>query len=453
MTTPESLAGRTASPPTTARPAIAITGLGAVCGCGWGIDATWAGLCSGEAAFQTPGRFDDQRHRTHLASPVPPLDPELAAAVSADLARARPATAHPGPRLQLASPRLSHTDRFALFAAAEALRMAGLLPLPADRLVGVFFGTSTAGMYEAECVYDELRASAADGGTRAVRVSPTASQSMNAPGDAVARAIGASGPVLTVSSACTSGALAIAAALDALRSGEVDIAVAGGADALCQLTFAGFNSLRAVDSQPARPFRAERAGLTLGEGAGVLVLERGESAAARGAACLALLAGAGSTCDAEHMTAPAVGGTGAARAIWQALADAGLSADAIDLINAHGTGTPLNDAAEWAAFASVLGERASAVPVTSTKGVVGHLLGAAGAIEAVVTVLSLRHGLLHPTPGEGTVDPAFFGMHLVRDAALAVPGARVGLSTSLAFGGSNAALLLLHPTRRPEPAP
>jgi 3-oxoacyl-[acyl-carrier-protein] synthase II len=411
---------------------MAVTGIGAVCGCGWGLEALWRGVCSGQAAIGDFDRFDHQRHRTHLASPVPPPPAGLLHEVEVALRH----------RVHLAAPRISAADRYALAATVEALRTAGLLAaLPdsgqsASRLrIGVFFGTSTAGMYEAELVFAHL----VSRGTMP-RLSALASQPMNAPGDLVARAVGATGPVLTTSSACTSGALAIAAALDALRAGEVDVAIAGGSDELCQLTYAGFNALRAVDPQASRPFRADRQGLTLGEGAGVLVLEAPDAATARGAEVLALLRGAGSTCDAEHMTAPAQGGTGAARAIAEALADAACAPAAIDFVNAHGTGTPLNDAAEAAAFASTFGAAMSQLPVTSTKGVVGHLLGAAGALEAVVTIACLRAAEVHPTPGAGEADPAL-GVHLVRERPLPVPGARTALSTSLAFGGSNAALV------------
>ena len=207
------------------------------------------------------------------------------------------------------------------------------------------------------------------------------------------------GAVETVSSACAASALAIEQALRAIRRGEVEVAFTGGADCLCVTTYAGFNSLRAVDERPCRPFRADRAGLSLGEGAAVLVLESLDHAMARGAAPLAELLGAGASCDASHMTAPSPDGSWAAEAMRRALADAGLDSAAIDFLNAHGTATPLNDAAEAAAIGLVFGDRARALPVEATKGVVGHLLGAAGAVEAVATIVSLRRVQVHPTPG------------------------------------------------------
>ncbi len=311
---------------------------------------------------------------------------------------------------------------------------------------GVFFGSSTGGMWESE----RFLAGLFDGRRGSLRA--IASQQVNGPGDAVARSLGVTGPVQTVSSACAPRALAHAAALATVRRGQVENALAGGSDSLCQLTYAGFNSLRAVDVAPCRPFRAGRAGMSIGEGAAVLVLEPLERALARGAVPLAELAGAGSACDAFHMTAPEPQGAGAAAAIAAALADAGLAPEAIDFVNAHATGTPLNDAAEWRALLGVFGERSGRIPVTATKAAVGHLLGCSGAIEALVTVLSLARGELHPVPAllgdrnpiaaaDGDPIDAACPVALVTGRPLALPAARAALSTSLAFGGSNAALV------------
>ncbi len=410
---------------------VAVSGLGAVCGLGWGIDALWEGLRAGRSGIGPFHRFDHARHRTHLAAEVP--EPP------ADLARSLP-----GWR------RLSIADRFALFAAREAVERAGLGPSLDDAEAGVFFGSSTGGMFESELFFaDFLR-------DRGGRLSALASQQVNGPGDAVARHLGVTGPVETLSSACASGALALGAALQAVRSGEVEIAIAGGSDSLCQLTYAGFNALRSVDEVPCRPFRPGRAGMSFGEGAAVLVLEPLERALARGAEPLAVLAGAGASCDAHHMTAPDPAGRGAAAALAAALADAGLPADAIDFVNVHGTGTPLNDAAEWKALQEVFGRRAAEIPLIATKALVGHLLGCSGSLEAVATILCLRHGELHPAPGTGgfpdseptdpePTDPeptdSELSAALVVDAPLPLPGARAAVSTSLAFGGSNAALV------------
>jgi 3-oxoacyl-[acyl-carrier-protein] synthase II len=398
---------------------VAVSGVGAVCGLGWGVAPLWQGLRAGRPAFAPVRRFDASRHRTRLAAEVGEPPPELARSIR-------------GWR------RLSTADRFAVFAAVEAAAGAGLAQ-PLGEEAGVYFGSSTGGMYESERFFSELLRQ-----PRRVRLSALASQQVNGPGDAVARHLGVAGPVETLSSACASGALALAAALDAVRSGEVEVAVAGGADSLCQLTYAGFNSLRSVDEVPCRPFCAGRAGMSFGEGAAVLVLEPLARALARGAAPLAELAGAGASCDAHHMTAPDPSGAGAAAAVAAALADAGLGPEAVDFVNLHGTGTPLNDAAEWRALRRVFGERAGEIPLVATKALVGHLLGCSGALEAVATILCLHHRELHPASSEAEgwdADPDLPAA-LVTAEPLPLPEARAALSTSLAFGGSNAALVL-----------
>ena len=400
---------------------VVVSGVGAVSGFGWGVEALWQGLRGGATAIRPFTRFDHSAHRTHLAGEVPARPPAEAAVA-----------AQPDCR------QLSLADRFALAAAEEALAAAGLgeaLRLLPEGAAGVFFGSSTGGMWESERFLAGLF------GGRRGSLRAVASQQVNGPGDAVARRLGITGPVQTVSSACASGALAIAAALASLRGGEIEVALAGGSDSLCQLTYAGFNSLRSVDEAPCRPFRAGRAGMSIGEGAAVLVLEPLERVLARGALPLAELAGAGGACDAFHMTAPEPEGSGAAAAIAAALGDAGLAADEIDFVNAHATGTPHNDAAEWRALRGVFGERAGRIPVTATKAGVGHLLGCSGAIEALVTVLSLARGELHPVPAAADPIDDACPAALVIGRPLALPAARAGLSTSLAFSGSNAALV------------
>lgn len=406
-------------------PRVAVTGLGAVSGLGWGIEALWAGLRAGRTGIRPFARFDHSGHRTHLAAEVPERPPGRTGEV-------------PG------GARVSFADRFALFAAAEAVAQAGLGTSLEEEEAGVFFGSSTGGMFESERFFAAFLGER----RRYARLSALASQQVNGPGDAIARHLRVTGPVQTVSSACASGALALGAALEAIRLGEVEIAIAGGSDSLCQLTYAGFNALRSVDERPCRPFRANREGMSFGEGAAVLVLERLDRALARGAEPLAVLDGAGASCDAHHMTAPEPAGTGAAAAMTQALRDAGLPPVAIDFVNAHATGTPLNDAAEWRALARVFGERAAELPVTATKALIGHLLGSSGAIEAVATVLSLHYRELHPVPTllaedetpAGVEDPEM-PVSLVVDRPLSLPQARTAVSTSLAFGGSNAALV------------
>lgn len=396
------------------RPRVVVTGAGAVSGFGWGVEALRRGLAAGRTSIRRTRGFDARGHRTELAAEVPQPPPEMA-----DRFRCwRSASA---------------ADRFALAAGMEAWTQAGVR-CPAHR-VGVFFATSTAGMAEAEEVLREMFAGRP--GRRPLH--GVATQQLHGPGNALAREIGARGPVWTISSACSAGAVAIGEALAHLRASDVDAAVAGGADSLAQLTYGGFNSLRAVDAEPCRPFRTTRAGLSLGEGSGVLVLERLTSALERGARPVAEVLGFATTCDAHHMTAPEPGGRGAAEAIEGALADAGLAPSVVSFVNAHGTGTGLNDEAEARALRRALGD-AARPPVTAPKASFGHLLGAAGALEAVSVVVALQEGRLEPTPGEEPVDPAM-GVDLVTGRARELDPSAVGLSVSLAFGGSNAALL------------
>ena len=388
---------------------VAVTGVGAVTAWGAGVEALWAGLVSGGTAVGPFSRWDHARETTHVAGEVPgvPDDPGRA-----DVGIA---------------------DRFALAAATEALTMAGIdLPVEAT---GVYFGSTTGGMFESERWY--ARATGRAPGRPRLR--DLAYQPVSAPAQAVARRFGICGPVCTVSSACASGTLAVAVALDALRAGDVGVAVVGGADSLCATTYGGFNSLRSVDERPCRPFRADRAGLSLGEGGAVLVLEPWDDAVARGARPLAEMLGVGASSDASHMTAPDAEGRGAARALLLALRDGGVGPDDVDFVNLHGTGTPLNDAAEWSALRSVFGDRAGRIPATATKASIGHLLGSAGAAEAVATVLCLRERAVHPTAGSAAVDPAT-PVDLVVGEPRRIGPRALALSLSLAFGGCNAAL-------------
>jgi len=399
--------------------AVVVTGLGAVSPLGWSLESLWDGLRSGRTAVRPFDRFDNSSHRTHVAAQV-------------DLA-AEPGRPRGKPR------RLSIADRFSVAAAREAVAQSAIDLDGCRGRTGVYFGSSTGGMFETETYIEALLAAAAGHG-KPPALSSLASQQHNGPGDAVARDLGIGGPVQTVSVACVSGAMAIGDAIRAVRRGEVDVAIAGGSDSLCRLTYAGFNSLRSVDERPCRPFRGNRVGLSLGEGAAVLLLESLERALARGARPLALAAGEAATCDAHHMTSPHPEGLGAAEAIREVLARARLDPSEIDFVNAHGTGTPLNDAAEHEALLAVFGDRTPDLPVTSTKSLVGHLLGSAGALEAVATILCLLHREVHPMPDDGTPDPGI-RLRLVLGHPLRLARARHALSTSLAFGGANAALV------------
>jgi 3-oxoacyl-[acyl-carrier-protein] synthase II len=389
---------------------VAITGLGAVTALGPDVAALERGLRAGTTGVVPCTLFDTQGFRTNLAAqapePTPPLDEERLANAS------RP-------------------DRFGLQAAYEAIAMAGLEPKALDR-AALVFGTGTGG---AGITEQYFRRAVKDENPPAGMLVPHQPASVT---DLVARFLGIHGPRTTIMTACSSSATALGYAADRIRLGHVTIALAGGAEGLCRLTYAGFNCLRATAPDHCRPFDAERKGLNLGEGAAVVVLEDAEHARARGATILGYLAGYGITADAHHMTAPRPDGDGAARAMLAALGDAGLPADAVGYINAHGTATPHNDAAETAAIKTVLGKRAPSVPVSSIKSMVGHTLGAAGAIEAVASVLTLARGFIPPTVNLRTPDPAF-GLDYVPEGSRELE-VDVVLSNSFAFGGNNTAL-------------
>ena len=396
-------------------PRIAVTGLGAVSGFGWGVRALRAGLFEGRSAIGPLSRFDSARYPTRIAAEAP--------AAPASLRHGRGWAAW------------SWADRFAVAAVREAVEAAGWPRDLSGRRAGLFFGGTTGGLFEMETLYAEHRG----GGLGRAPRGPMRRLQVSRPGEAAARDLRLDGPVETIGSACASATLAIGAAVEALRADEVTMAIAGGADSLARVTYGGFNALRAVDARPCRPFRRDRAGLSLGEGAGALVLEPFDAAVQRGAPVLAEIPGVGASGDAYHMTAPDPSGRGAALALRRALDDAARPPEDVDLLNAHATGTAANDPAEFAAYERVLGDRARRVPVLANKANVGHLLGGAGAIEAVATILSLLEQRLQPAPGDGAVDPK---------SPVNLPGSAVAdhlelaLSLNCGFGGANGALVL-----------
>jgi 3-oxoacyl-[acyl-carrier-protein] synthase II len=339
------------------------------------------------------------------------------------------------------------SDRFtqlALVAAAEALEQAGWVdgaPVAAER-AGCVIGTGIGGIGTIEDQHDALR----DRGATALTPLGIPLLMANAASGAVAMRHDLKGQCYGTVSACAAGAHAIGAGLRMIQHGDADACVVGGAEsALTPLAKASFAAMAATSpSGVSRPFDARRDGFVMGEGAGVLVLEDETAAHSRGATPLAILAGYGATSDAHHITAPEPSGEGAARAMRAALADAGREPADVDYVNAHGTSTPLNDRAETAAIKAALGDHAARIPISSTKSAIGHLLGAAGAVEAAATVLALRRGVVPPTVGweqrEDELD-----LDYVPDVGrtLAPNGdAPVALSNSFGFGGHNAVLCL-----------
>lgn len=399
---------------------IAVTGIGLLSPAGIGCEENWHRLCRGESFAATDPQLSGLR--TDFSCAVPDFPAETL--LGRKLAR-----------------RLDAFGLFAVVAARQAVADAGLDPgqWSAER-VGVVLGVGSNSLHTYEKPFQLLNEG------RAGHISPFAvprSVPSMAAGE-VALDLGARGVTFTTSSACASGATALGTAMDLLRSGRCDVVLAGGSEsARSRMTAACFSRMGALSSRctdPAaasRPFDVDRDGFVLGEGAAVLVLERVPDARRRKARVRGCLAGYGAGADAHHPTAPDPQGRGAEAAIRAALADAGCTASDIDHINAHGTSTPLNDETEARLLRRLF---PSAPPVTANKSVLGHALGAAGAIEAAITLLSLEHGLIPPTANLVLQDS---GLEL--DIVTKQPRPRrmtVALSTSFGFGGQNAVLVM-----------
>jgi 3-oxoacyl-[acyl-carrier-protein] synthase II len=341
--------------------------------------------------------------------------------------------------------RLDRFSQLGVVAAGEAIADAGWDGgLPYDPMrVGCILATGIGGIQTIELQHDVLR----DRGP--ARMSPLGipAQMPNAAAAAVSMKFGLKGQMYSVVSACSSGAHAIGCALRMIQYDDADAVVVGGAEAtLTPFGFGSFNSMQALSPTGiSRPFDARRDGFVMGEGAGVLILENADAAAARGAEVLGEVTGYGSTSDAYHLTAPEPSGAAATRAIELALNDAGIGPDEVDYINAHGTSTQLNDAAETAALKRALGEQqAYKIPISSTKSAIGHLLGAAGAVEAVATVKTLSTRVIPPTVGYEVPDPDCDLDYVpgeARPLVLSNGHPPVAISNSFAFGGHNVTLV------------
>lgn len=344
----------------------------------------------------------------------------------------------------MSSKEARRSDRFAQLAVSagkQALADAGWeqdAPPCDPSKVGCVIGTGIGGMNSFESSCETLRVRGPG------RVSPLAIPLImgNAASGLLAMRHGLRGPVFGVVSACASGTHAIGAAARAIQAGDAEAVVTGGAEAtLTPLAKAAFGAMEATSpSGISRPFDARRDGFVMGEGAGVLVLESEALALERGARVLGEVLGYAATADAHHLTAPHPGGESAALAISRALEDAGLTPEELDYVNAHGTSTQLNDRSETEALKLALGARAASIPVSSTKSAIGHLLGAAGAVEAIATVLALSDRLAPPTLGYGEVEPGL-DLDYVPDSPRPLNGS-VGISNSFGFGGHNAVLCL-----------
>jgi 3-oxoacyl-[acyl-carrier-protein] synthase II len=399
---------------------VAVTGLGMVTPAGLGVPANWTRILDATpAATQDPA----------LAGMPVDFDCRVPGFDADELIGRRQAW------------RLDRYEQLALVAAREAIQDAGLDPGSwAPGRVGVVIGTALGGTSTFERQQRNLR----DGGVGEVSplLIPMAATNMVA--GYIAIDCGAHGPNLVTTTACASGATAIGTARDLLRSGACDVVITGGVEAcLSPTVVAAFTRMRALSRRGAdpaaasRPFDSDRDGFVIAEGAGILVLERVAYARARGARIRARISGYGASADAFHPTAPDPEGGGTARAIRAALSDAGVRPEDVDHVNAHGTSTQQGDLAEGRMLRRVLGGRPA---VTSTKGVVGHTLGAAGAIEAACTVLSVQHGVVPPTANLDSLDPAI-EVDVVSKVPRHLP-IGVALSNSFGFGGQNAVLVV-----------
>jgi len=400
---------------------VAVTGLGLVTPLGIGTAAHAEAFPSGRAAFRPVTLFDVSRQRVKRAGEV-------------DVPPGLPAT-----RLGVReAARMDRAGRMVLWAAHEAWSQAGWERMTdgGRDATPVVLGTTSGGMTLGEAYFRAAHAPVPEHPgqvTRLVHYQPQR-QAQD-----VAAALGLGGDITVIANACASGANAVGHAFQQVRSGRARRVLAGGYDALCQLVFAGFDSLQALSSTRCRPFDASRDGLMLGEGAAVVCLEEWEGARGRGAAILGEVCGYGVATDVHHLTQPEPGGSAALAAMRAACAQAGVTPGDIGYVNAHGTGTPANDVAEARAIMEWAGDHAARMPVSSTKAAMGHLLGAAGAVEAAACLLALAGQWLPPQLGGGEPDAAC-GFPLVRE-----PTRRAfewALTNSFGFGGANASLVL-----------
>ena len=333
--------------------------------------------------------------------------------------------------------RMSRADMLSFAATLEALRDAGLYPPPEElkEEIGLAIGGGAGGLLEAEEFYEDLLKK----NGRNAKFSTLSSLFCASSADRIASAFGFAGPKSTFMTACSAGATAIGYARDLIANGQASIMLAGGVEPMCRLTYAAFNALKSVDPETCRPFDKNRAGISLGEAAAIMVMEEMETALSRGAKIYGEVLGYGITCDSFHMTAPDEQASGAVRSMQAALKDSGLSIDDIDYINAHGTATPVNDVMETKAIREVFGRRAYLIPVSSTKSMHAHTLGASGSLEGIVSVLALQHGFIPPTINYQDSDPLCDLDYVTTGARKA--NLRAVLSNSFAFGGNNTTLI------------
>lgn len=407
------------------QPKVVVTGIGIVHSLGLGIEPFWQGLVEGRSGIGNVTKFDTEGYTCKVAAELKGFD----------------ATQYMDPK------ELKRNDTFvhyAMGAARMAVEDAGLDAAKVDPWrFGVMIGSGIGGLETVQEQTLKLK----ERGPR--RVSPFMIPSLiaNIASGVVAIEYGAKGPNFCIVTACASASHSIGEAMHVIRRGDADVVITGGSEAaIVEVGMAGFCSMKAMSTsyndepeRSSRPFDANRDGFVMGEGAGVLILESEAHAKARGARCYAELAGYGASCDAYHITSPAPSGEGLSYCLRQALKSAGVNADEVDYINAHGTSTPYNDKFETISIKDVFGEKAYKIPVSSTKSMTGHLLGAAGALEAAACCKAIQTGIVPPTINYETPDPDC-DLDYVPNQAREMP-VNVAISNNLGFGGHNASVV------------
>ena len=404
---------------------VVVTGMGCISPVGNTVKDTWDALLAGKSGAGMITVFDASKHKTRIAAEVKGFDAVAAFGVR----EAR---------------KMDRFTQFATVATLEALEQSGLKIDDTNRdRIGIVIGTGIGGIGTIMEQAEVMRERGVD------RVSPFLIPMMISDSAAgmLAIRVGARGPNMAIATACASGNNAIGDAMETIRRGSADAMIAGGSEgALVPLAMAGMNVMGALSTRnddplkASRPFDKNRDGFLMGEGAGILVIEELEFAKARGANILCELTGYGTTDDAHHISAPAENGAGAAMSMKLALENANLTVNDIGYINAHGTSTPLNDKSETAAIKTVFGEQAYQIPISSTKSMTGHLLGASGAVEAVFSVMAIRDGIIPPTINYETPDPVC-DLDYVPNQPRKVSPKHV-MSNSFGFGGHNATLVI-----------
>ena len=408
------------------RPRVVITGLGVVTVLGSRLDEFWDNLVAGRSGIRRITMFDASALPCRIAGEIPEFD-------AGEFVPAKEAR------------RMSRASLLAFGAAQRAIADSGHpTPFTDPERVGVSFGTAIGGLERVDGGIQTLRTQ----GLAKVNPFTIPSGLPNMPAFHVSNTFGAVGPSLTVTTACATGTQAIGEGAELIRTGRADVVVAGGTEALIQdYALAGFAVMRALPTsfneepgRASRPFDAKREGFVFSEGAACVILERLDHARARGAHLYAEVAGHSSSGDGFHVAAPDPSAAGPIRTMRWALADAGLAPEAVEYINAHGTSTPANDAVETQAIKAVFGEAARRIPISSTKSMIGHAMGASGAIEAVACTLTIERGVIHPTINYEFPDPECDLDYVPNEARRAE--VRVALSNSFGLGGQNACLVL-----------